>query len=83
MTAESCTCILRLHLQVQNGERYIAWSTDKVDVETDIAATVARLFPNFAPSLTATDDLPQGQKDRGEFAASWFWPRELVGSGQD
>ena len=51
---------------VQNGQRYIAWSTDKVDVEDDLAATVARLFPSMAPSLKSMDQLPQAQKDREE-----------------
>lgn len=59
-------------VMVQSGQRYIAWSTDKVDVEHDIAATIAKLFPGMAPSLKSMDQLPQQQKDREhEFRSIW------------
>ena len=59
-------------VDVKNGERYIAWSTDMRKVE-DICASIDRLLPelNFAiPEVT--DNHPDRHKAReAEFRAIW------------
>jgi nucleoside-diphosphate-sugar epimerase len=57
---------------VFNGERYIAWSTDKRNVE-DICADIARLLPELNHDTPAvTDPFPDRIKAReAEFRAIW------------
>jgi len=59
-------------VQVRNGERYIAWSTDTRNVE-DVCASIDRLLPELrhdAPQVT--DDFPDRVKAReGELRAIW------------
>ena len=58
--------------QVKNGERYIAWSTDRRNVE-DICADIDRLLPEIrlAPP-TLVDPFPDRLKAReAEFRAIW------------
>ena len=59
-------------VQVRNGERYIAWSTDTRNVE-DVCASIGRLLPELnhdAP--TVTDNFPGRVKAReSELRAIW------------
>jgi nucleoside-diphosphate-sugar epimerase len=57
---------------VKNGERYIAWSTDKRNVE-DICADIDRLLPELRHRRTAPiDPFPDRIKAReAEFRAIW------------
>lgn len=57
---------------VQNGERYIAWSAEKRNVE-DVCASIARLLPelDFVPPAV-TDPFPERiQAREGELRAIW------------
>ena len=67
-----CHVALLESVEIQNAERYIAWSTDTRDVE-DICASIDRLLPelNFdAPDVT--DEFPDRIKAReAEFRAIW------------
>ena len=58
--------------EVRNGERYIAWSTDKRNVE-DICADIARLLPELNHDTPpVTDPFPDRIKAReGEFRRLW------------
>ena len=59
-------------VQVRNGERYIAWSTETRNVE-DVCASIDRLLPELnhdAPEVT--DDFPPHVQAReGELRAIW------------
>jgi len=71
---DDALCHLRLleSTRVRNGERYIAWSTDKRDVE-DICADIARLLPELGyVTAPVTDVQPERIKAReAEFRAIW------------
>ena len=58
--------------EVQNGERYIAWSTDMRNVE-DICADIDRLLPEIRHATPAvTDPFPERiQAREEEFRAVW------------
>jgi nucleoside-diphosphate-sugar epimerase len=68
----ACHVGLLESLEVKNGERYIAWSTDARNVE-DICADIGRLLPELnhdAPAVT--DPFPDRIKAReAEFRAIW------------
>ena len=71
---DDALCHVRLleSTEVKNGERYIAWSTDKRNVE-DICADIDRLLPELN---RATAELIDPQNDRikareAEFRAIW------------
>ena len=71
---DTAECHIRLleTVQVQNGERYIAWSTDTRDVE-DICASIDRLLPelNF-DTPDVTDSFPEHiQKRETEMRGIW------------
>ena len=59
-------------VQVRNGERYIAWSTDARNVE-DVCASIDRLLPELRHDAPAvTDNFPDRVKAReGELRAIW------------
>jgi nucleoside-diphosphate-sugar epimerase len=59
-------------VHVNNGERYIAWSTDAIDVE-DICARIDRLLPELNHDTpTVTDPFPDRVKAReAELRAIW------------
>ena len=59
-------------VQVRNGERYIAWSTDTRNVE-DVCASIDRLLPELRHDAPAvTDNFPDRVKAReGELRAIW------------
>lgn len=57
---DDAECHIRLleSVQVQNGERYIAWSTDTMNVE-DICASIDRLLPDLGHDTPqVTDNFP-------------------------
>ena len=58
--------------RVKNGERYIAWSTDRRDVE-QICADIARLLPELGHDTPpVTDSFPDRIRAReAEFRAIW------------
>lgn len=58
--------------EVKNGERYIAWSTERRNVE-DVCASIDRLLPEFGHDTPAvTDDFPDRIKAREkELRALW------------
>jgi dihydroflavonol-4-reductase len=71
---DDALCHLRLmeSTEVKNGERYIAWSTDKRNVE-DICADIGRLLPelDYVPA-PVIDSQPDRVKAReAEFRAIW------------
>ena len=70
-TAE-CHIQLMESTQVKNGERYIAWSTERRDVE-DVCASIDRLLPEIrhdAPDVT--DPFPERiQAREAELRAIW------------
>jgi hypothetical protein len=59
-------------VQVKNGERYLAWSTDARDVET-ICADIDRLLPELNHATPAvTDDFPDRIRAReAQYRAIW------------
>ncbi|HSG91376.1 MAG TPA: NAD-dependent epimerase/dehydratase family protein [Pseudomonadales bacterium] len=68
----ACHIGLLESVDVRNGERYIAWSTDARRVE-DVCASIDRLLPelNFA-TPAVTDKHPERHKAReAEFRAIW------------
>ena len=71
---DDAECHIRLleSVEVKNGERFIAWSTDTRNVE-DICADIARLLPELGhdtPSIT--DPFSERLKAReAEFRAIW------------
>ena len=63
---DDAECHIRLleSVQVQNGERYIAWSTDTMNVE-DICASIDRLLPELGHDTPeVTDNFPDRIKAR-------------------
>ncbi|HEY9218108.1 MAG TPA: NAD-dependent epimerase/dehydratase family protein [Phenylobacterium sp.] len=71
---DDAECHIRLleSTQVQNGQRFIAWSTDRRNVE-DICADIARLLPELGHDTPqVTDPFPERIKAReAEFRAIW------------
>jgi nucleoside-diphosphate-sugar epimerase len=71
---DDAECHIRLleNTDVENGERYLAISTDKRNVE-DICADIARLLPELNHATPpVTDPFPDRIKAReGEFRAIW------------
>ncbi len=71
---DDAECHIRLlrSSQVNNGERYIAWSTDMRNVE-DICADIARLLPELGHDTPAvTDSFPERIKAReAELRGIW------------
>jgi nucleoside-diphosphate-sugar epimerase len=67
-----CHARLLESIEVKNGERYIAWSTDKRNVE-DICADIARLLPELNHDTPpVTDAFPDRIKAReAEFRRIW------------
>jgi nucleoside-diphosphate-sugar epimerase len=67
-----CHARLLESAEAKNGERYIAWSTDKRNVE-DICADIARLLPELNHATPAvTDPFPDRIKAReAEFRHLW------------
>lgn len=67
-----CHIALAESTEVRNGERYIAWSTDTIDVE-DICASIDRLLPELGLATPeVVDDFPDRIKAReGELRAIW------------
>ncbi|MEX0942735.1 MAG: NAD-dependent epimerase/dehydratase family protein [Pseudomonadales bacterium] len=67
-----CHIQLMESVQVKNGERYIAWSTDARNCE-DICADIDRLLPELGHDTPAvTDPFPDRIKDReAELRAIW------------
>ena len=59
-------------LEVKNGQRYIAWSTDARNVE-DISADIARLLPELGHDTPeVTDNFPERiQAREAEFRGIW------------
>ena len=59
-------------VQVKNGERYIAWSTDARNVE-DICADIDRLLPELGHDTPeVTDNFPEHIKEReAKYRAIW------------
>ena len=70
-TADSQVSLLESVL-VQNGERYIAWSAEKRDVE-DVCASIDRLLPELGHDAPAiTDPFPERiQAREAELKAIW------------
>ncbi len=68
----ACHIALLESLKVKNGERYIAWSTDRRNVE-DICADIARLLPELGFAAYPPEDrLPERiQAREAEFRAIW------------
>jgi nucleoside-diphosphate-sugar epimerase len=71
---DDALCHVRLleSTEVRNGERYIAWSTDKRNVE-DICADIDRLLPELNHDTPAVSD-PQNDRIKAreaEFRAIW------------
>ena len=71
---DDAECHIRLleSLEVKNGERYIAWSADRRNVE-DVAGDIGRLLPelNLAPP-ELVDPFPDRIKAReAEFRGIW------------
>ena len=58
--------------RVHNGERYLAWSTERRNVE-DICADIDRLLPELQHDTPAvTDEFPEGIRRReAEMRAIW------------
>ncbi len=71
---DDALCHIRLleSSEVKNGERYIAWSTDKRNVE-DICADIARLLPELNFDIPPVNDpFPDRIKAReSEFRGIW------------
>ncbi len=71
---DDALCHIRLleSSEVKNGERYIAWSTDKRNVE-DICADIARLLPELNFDIPPVNDpFPDRIKAReAEFRGIW------------
>lgn len=71
---DDAECHIRLleSVDVKNGERFIAWSTDARDVE-EICADIARLLPELGHDTPeVTDPFPDRIKAReAEFRAIW------------
>jgi len=67
-----CHARLLESTEVKNGERYIAWSTDKRNVE-DICADIDRLLPELNHATPpVTDPFPDRIKEReAEFRRLW------------
>ncbi len=70
-TADSQVGLLE-SVDVRNGERYIAWSAEKRDVE-DVCASIDRLLPELGHDAPAvTDPFPERiQAREAEFRAIW------------
>jgi nucleoside-diphosphate-sugar epimerase len=71
---DDALCHVRLleSTEVRNGERYIAWSTDKRNVE-DICADISRLLPELGyAAAPVIDSQPDRSKAReSELRAIW------------
>ena len=71
---DTAECHIRLleSSRVKNGERYIAWSTDKRNVE-DVCASIDRLLPELAfDAPEVTDPFPERiQAREAELRAIW------------
>lgn len=71
---DDAECHVRLleSVQVKNGERYIAWSTDTRNVE-DVCADIDRVLPELGhDALTVTDPFPDRIRAReAELRAIW------------
>jgi nucleoside-diphosphate-sugar epimerase len=71
---DDADCHIRLleNVNVQNGERYIAWSTDTRKVE-DVCASIDRLLPELGHATPeVTDNFPERiQAREAEMRAIW------------
>ena len=71
---DDAECHIRLleNVNVKNGERYIAWSTDTRNVE-DVCASIDRLLPELGYATPAvTDNFPERiQAREGEMRDIW------------
>lgn len=71
---DDADCHIRLleNVNVQNGERYIAWSTDTRNVE-DVCASIDRLLPELGHATPeVTDNFPERiQAREAEMRAIW------------
>ena len=71
---DDAECHIRLleNVNVKNGERYIAWSTDRREVE-DVCASIDRLLPELGHATPeVTDNFPERiQAREAEMRAIW------------
>lgn len=68
----ACHIALLENTEVQSGERYIAWSTERRDVE-DVCASISRLLPEIGfAGAELVDPFPERLQAReAEFRAIW------------